>query len=201
MFLRECKKSIFEGGIRVPGIIHAPFLLGNKNLNITTPVNSVDILPTIMDLLQVASDNPDWAMDGMSLLPLLSSGEPSGVSLTSPASSLSAPTQLVTTPRPAEHPLTFWFVESQAIIDNDWKLVYSPHRGQCDKQAPYEDKASYEGKYFLFNLADDIHELYDLKLVHADIFENLFQKLESFIASVNHSQQYEVGCTPYSDDL
>ena len=31
----------------------------------------MDILPTVMAILQVETDNPSWAMDGMSLLPLL----------------------------------------------------------------------------------------------------------------------------------
>lgn len=69
-FLRQCKASIFEGGIRVPGIIHAPMLISHF-VNVTTPTVTSDFLPTIMELLDVRTDNPTWVMDGMSLLPYL----------------------------------------------------------------------------------------------------------------------------------
>ena len=62
-FLRQCKASIFEGGIRTPGIIHSPALI-NGHRNVTTPAITSDFLPTIMELLQVQSPHPDWAMDG-----------------------------------------------------------------------------------------------------------------------------------------
>lgn len=37
MQLRQCKASIFEGGIRVPGIMHAPGLI-QSHINVTTPM-------------------------------------------------------------------------------------------------------------------------------------------------------------------
>ena len=62
--------SIFEGGIRVPGIMHAPMLI-RLHQNITTPTVTSDFLPTIMEILDVKTDNPSWIMDGMSLLPYI----------------------------------------------------------------------------------------------------------------------------------
>lgn len=69
-FMRQCKASIFEGGIRVPGLMHAPSLI-SENVNVTSPTTTADFLPTIMELLGVETDNPDWVMDGESLLPVL----------------------------------------------------------------------------------------------------------------------------------
>lgn len=51
-YLRQCKAAITEGGIRVPGMMHAPMLI-QRNMNITTPATTADFLPTLMDVLQV----------------------------------------------------------------------------------------------------------------------------------------------------
>ena len=45
-------------GIRVPGIMHLPASISASirplgNINVTTPVGALDVLPTIMDLLGV----------------------------------------------------------------------------------------------------------------------------------------------------
>ena len=212
-FLRECKQSIFEGGLRVPGIIFSPRLI-NQNMNITTPVGSVDILPTIMDLLQVESNNPEFAMDGISLLPLIKEASEKAekhvrlqlaatednndpvVGAGVPVESTSTPT-VVSLERPSDTPLTFWFKESMAVVDNDWKLVYNPQPGQCLQQRPYILPSTYMNKFFLFNIKDDMHELYDRKDEFPEIFAHLMSKLNEFKKSVEYSQQVEVGCTPY----
>ena len=113
-FLRQCKASIFEGGHRVPGIFHAPWLIDSFK-NVTTVIATQDFLPTIMEMLDVSSDNPEWAMDGMSILPYIG-----------------ANTSL---PRPV--PLGIKWGSSVAVIDNDWKLMSTPTKGQCDFQPPY----------------------------------------------------------------
>lgn len=177
--MRQCKKSIFEGGLRVPGIIHAPFLI-NENKNVTVPFGSVDILPTIMDVLQVSSDNPTWTMDGISMIPFISNVVTAGHQAK----------------RPSDTPLTFWYLNTSAIIDNNWKLVYSPELGvrNCPIQPPY-DEMDVEGRYFLFNLDTDSHELYDLKEVETAVFHRLRNEMNEFKISVNYSQHFETGCT------
>ena len=63
------KRSLLEGGIRVPGIVEWP---GRVKAGRTTDIPCVtsDYLPTILDLLEAkpVSDRP---IDGMSLVPLL----------------------------------------------------------------------------------------------------------------------------------
>ena len=92
--LRQCKASIFEGGIRVPGIVEWPAQIQEQR-NISVPVSTNDFLPTVLDLLQVPHEvichilllsslhcpkhvyplyvfqHPNWYRDGESLLPLL----------------------------------------------------------------------------------------------------------------------------------
>ena len=80
------------------------------NINVTTPVGAVDVLPTVMDLLEVdfkkASPNPTWVLDGLSLLPMVKPGSDPDA--------------------PRRTPLLFSFGphfegSQQAVIDNQWK--------------------------------------------------------------------------------
>jgi len=68
--LRGCKASMWEGGVRVPGILHYPRKI-KGTVNVTTPAITSDILPTIMNILGVKSDNPSWAIDGVDLVPIV----------------------------------------------------------------------------------------------------------------------------------
>ena len=64
---RKC--TLWEGGIRVPGIIEWPDLI-NTNVKSDFPVVSSDLLPTVCDILGV--DPPqDRPIDGISVLPLI----------------------------------------------------------------------------------------------------------------------------------
>lgn len=64
--LREGKKALFEGGIRVPTAIHWPgHLEGGKKIN--EVIHMVDVLPTLVEIIgQEAS-----GIDGMNVLPIL----------------------------------------------------------------------------------------------------------------------------------
>ena len=69
--LRGHKFSLFEGGIRVPGIVSWPAgLPGGQCLN--APVAAFDLLPTA---LEACGLKPNKGFDGISLLPLLQHGE------------------------------------------------------------------------------------------------------------------------------
>ena len=150
--LRQCKASVFEGGIRVPGILHLPESLDRSvrpagNINVTTPVGALDVLPTIMDLLEVdfkkASSNPGWILDGISMLPFVAPGSNPDAARPSPLIFSFGPT----------------FNNSQtAVVDNDWKILQRPSVGQCDQQSGFNfsDPAVREGKMFLYNLKNDV---------------------------------------------
>lgn len=71
--LRAVKSYLYEGGIRVPGILHWPRLFG-EGMVINQPAGFVDIMPTICEILGI--DPPaDRVIDGTSLLPLLNGEE------------------------------------------------------------------------------------------------------------------------------
>jgi hypothetical protein len=173
-YLRQCKASVFEGGIRVPGILHAPMLI-SRNLNISTPVFTGDILPTIMELLQVESDHPSWVMDGLSLLDRIRS--PSA-------------------PRPL--PIPFSFAGQSAIIDNDLKLINTPAEGQCPGQAPYFSPGNPNPPklepFYLYNISADRHELHDLKHTIPSEFARMKRLYDAMVVSILHSAINETGC-------
>jgi tetratricopeptide (TPR) repeat protein len=58
---------VYEGATRVPFIIRAPFE-SMRNRRVVTPVRSVDVLPTALELLGIEPTRPS---DGTSLVPLL----------------------------------------------------------------------------------------------------------------------------------
>jgi arylsulfatase A-like enzyme len=70
--LRERKHFNYEGGIRVPMSISWPDGLGAySNTVVSSPVMSIDILPTVLDAADIEPLNGFEALDGKSLLPLI----------------------------------------------------------------------------------------------------------------------------------
>ena len=67
--LRGYKSSLYEGGVRVPGMIEWPNAIGQKRRS-QFPVVSSDLLPTVYDILGV-SPRDDRPLDGISILPFL----------------------------------------------------------------------------------------------------------------------------------
>ena len=173
--LRQCKASNFEGGLRVPGVIHAPNLI-TKFTNVTAPAFTGDFLPTILNLLEVETDNPGWIMDGISLLPwLLGTKSEAGDRLK----------------RPADKPIGISWANQDAIIN--WKLMTKPVKGQCDWQEPYGSMSKFDDHY-LVDLDTDYHELHDRKADSPKIFEKMLKMLSEFKSSITTSQMEETGC-------
>lgn len=67
--LRSGKGSPYEGGVRVPLIIHAPGVTARGHVS-SVPTVTPDLYPTLLDLAGV-SDAPRHVRDGRSLLPWL----------------------------------------------------------------------------------------------------------------------------------
>jgi hypothetical protein len=186
--LRQCKASIFEGGIRVPGLLYLPPSLPASirpagRINVTTPVGALDVLPTIMELLEVnftqASSNPGWVLDGTSLLPFVK-----------PGSNPDAPRNL---------PLIFSFgtevaTSQQAIIDDDWKVLTRPAAGQCDVQPGFNFTAAKGDRLFLYNLKVDPHETHDLAATEVVQLARMRKLLEAMRVSIAFSRVNETAC-------
>ena len=96
--LRGHKGSVLEGGIRVPGIIEWPGRI--KPMITDVPASTMDIMPTIVDLLGLPEESMLRVRDGESVLPLLWGR-----------------------PLKRNHPIPFVFLRNAAFIDGNYKLL------------------------------------------------------------------------------
>ncbi len=70
---RGKKGEIYEGGLRVPGIIEWPAVVKQSRVS-AVPVVTSDIFPTLLDLLQLKSADPRRPIDGISVKSLIVDG-------------------------------------------------------------------------------------------------------------------------------
>lgn len=103
--LRNFKGSMYEGGLRVPGIVHWP--AGIKPRVTNFPGGTFDIFPTIVDVVGLPEDSMVKPVDGLSLKPLFSE-------------------ELATRAKP----MGFRHTGRGALIDNDWKVVKNRLAGE-----------------------------------------------------------------------
>lgn len=68
--LRGRKRSLYEGGIRVPGILEWPAKI-NKGRITQFPACTSDYYPTVLDALAIKPEKVPAPQDGISLLPLI----------------------------------------------------------------------------------------------------------------------------------
>lgn len=97
--LRGRKRDLFEGGIRVPGILEWPEKV-KPGQSTEYPCSTSDYFPTVMDVLDHSPANQPEPVDGISLLPLINN------EITKRSS-----------------PIAFQFREQMALIDNQYKII------------------------------------------------------------------------------
>ena len=68
--LRGRKRSLYEGGIRVPGLMVWPAVI-NKHRTTGIPFSTLDYYPTILDILGFTMPDQPEPVDGTSMLPFL----------------------------------------------------------------------------------------------------------------------------------
>ncbi|MCH2208666.1 MAG: sulfatase-like hydrolase/transferase [Lentisphaerales bacterium] len=128
--LRDNKGSMYEGGIRVPGIIEWPAKIKGRITDY--PSSTMDIMPTILDIVGLGSENMLPVVDGISIQPLFA--EEIGK---------------------RDKPMTFHYAQTKAaVIDNNYKLLQM--KVGTDKYELYDlDKDPKESK----NLISDLPEV------------------------------------------
>ena len=99
------KRSLREGGIRVPGIMEWPAKI-SPGTRVDVPCFTSDYLPTIADILGFDLASDDRPMDGSSFMPFVREKS-----------------------RGRKQPLAFSFQEQEALIAQDFK-IYSADRGK-----------------------------------------------------------------------
>ena len=170
--LRGRKGDMWEGGIRVPGLIEWP---GRITPGVTEiPAGTVDIFPTLVDLLGVKLNHP-LPLDGVSLLPLFAG-------------------KMDSRPRP----LGFWQFSGEseeeedhadkAITTNSGPSAWSDNRYKLVKTPP---KKTAPSKWELFDLTTDRAEKNDVGAEHPEIVQRMKAELESWQLSVIQSYRGE----------
>ncbi len=97
--LRGRKRSIYEGGIRVPGFVTwGKGIKGGRTTS--TPAFTSDYMPTLLDILGLERSN-DHQLDGESILPHITRG------------------------KERRRPMVFVFGDQAAVVGNQYKLYYS----------------------------------------------------------------------------
>lgn len=146
----------------------------------TFPAYVSDYLPTFLDVVGITHEEPTWAADGISLMPFIrQTQEQTAVDVVANRTK----------------PLGFQLGDQQAWIDNEWKVVRNPSKGQCKTMLPPYTGSSAKGT-FMFNLVTDPTESHDLSKdpAHASRFATMTAALDKWIATITVSQVSESEC-------
>jgi arylsulfatase A-like enzyme len=198
--LRGSKGSLYEGGVRVPGVVEWPGVIERGRV-VATPAVTTDIYPTILELAGI--DPPARPLDGVSLKPLLA-----GEEFARPAigfwvyptagehgnASWLSETQLRGEPyvRSRRNPARFYnfhhpetkldgFSGPAVWLDETWKLL------ALDSEPVSSEPAGAEQRFELYDLAADSGEQRDLAGRHPDTVARMQRELRQWQRSVEHS--------------
>lgn len=174
--LRGSKGSLFEGGIRVPGIIEWPGVIKQNRVS-TYPVTTSDFVPTVVDALGIQNSthfSEDHKMDGTSILHLLQ-GRAEGDN---------------STEGEIRNDTIKWAFNirgdfsghyTAVIMDNHHKLMASYRKGLLRNVK-------------LYNLNEDPTEAHDVSQQNVALSARLLLLLEEWLDSVQTSAREEVAC-------
>lgn len=158
--LRGGKGTLYEGGIREPGIIRWPAGI-KPGQTCDTPVTGLDLLPTFCELAGVAAPS-DRTIDGVSIAPLLEGREFT-----------------------RNKPMFWWRLSGETVLrEDDWKL-----RALTEPLARFPSRIDRikKGKlqrFELINLADDPGEERNVAAQHPDRMERMTKHMRALHAEM-----------------
>jgi len=159
--LRGRKGDMWEGGIRVPGLIEWPARI-KRPIVTEVPACTSDIYPTIVELLNVRVPNQVQPLDGISLVPLLEG-------------------RMNERPKP----IGVWqYDESQPTFNtNSGPSAWNDNRYKLVKLGP--------NRYELYDVTVDRSEKTNLAVTHPEIVDRMKAELENWQQSVLRSYRGE----------
>jgi len=152
--LRGGKATMFEGGVRVPGVIVWPGVTAPGSRS-DTPIQSEDYLPTLLAGLQLAKEEGE-VRDGISVLPALR-GE-------------AMPERPLFRYFPHDPGVPDWLPPSVSVSRGDWKLIRIFHGGENGAH-----------RLLLYDLAKDPGETTNLASAEPALVTELDGLIEGFL--------------------
>jgi arylsulfatase A-like enzyme len=161
--LRGAKGTLWEGGVRVPGIVEWPARMATPSIS-DWPSSTVDIFPTVLAAAGLKAEGSRPVLDGVSLLPLFDR-------------------KMETRGRP----IPFWDHTREfghaALLDWPYKLHTNPTAGRGKKAAARETLPA----VLLYDVSKDPNEMIDLAAQEPARVARMTSALESWKASVEKS--------------
>ncbi|XP_065903953.1 N-acetylgalactosamine-6-sulfatase-like [Dysidea avara] len=155
--LRGHKHLLYEGGVRVPGMIEWPDVISSNKVS-WFPVISSDLLPTVRDILSVKPSD-DRPIDGISILPFLQG-------------KIDHRNQSM-----------YWGFNINGNFSNEYNI--STSGDQYKLMATYQNGTVH--RYELYDLLNDLGETTDLKDKLPSIGNELLNQIEEWRKSVMES--------------
>lgn len=160
---RDGKNTVWEGGVRVPGILEWPARV--KPSTTVVPVCTSDLYPTILEAAGVQVPNQVLPLDGISLMPLLDG-------------------KMAQRPRP----IGFWKEGGKNMTANSGHAIWSDNQYKLHK---ITEKKKEGITYELYDLLKDPSEKNDLAKDHPEIVTKMKAELEVWQDSVLRSLKME----------
>ncbi|NDH07130.1 hypothetical protein EBX93_14620, partial [bacterium] len=174
---RGRKRSLYEGGIRVPGLLEWPKKISPGETT-SFPASTLDYFPTILDVLGFKFKENLFPIDGISLLPMFD-GKIKQRPVPIPFETLGGTGSNASRGSPR-----------MALVDNQYKLL-----------TDLDEKGSSD---MLFDLLDDKGESKNIATQHPDFVKSMKVKLMDFRESCRSSQlgkDYSTKFTPDKFDV
>ena len=159
--LKGRKRSLYEGGIRVPGIVEWPAVIKAGSVT-EMPVVTSDYFTTCCELLgfNMPDERP---MDGINIMPLLEGKMDQ-----------------------RDKNIGFIFGKQRALTGNRYKLVYN----QSVDKIPENDRRDFENtEYELYDIIEDAGENNNIAADHPEVVAEMKKELHAFIKSCDESSE------------
>lgn len=170
--LRGRKATLWEGGVRVPGIIEWPARIRKATVT-DVPACTSDIYPTLLELLGIDVPDQIQPLDGISLVPLIDGRMDS---------------------RPS--PIAFWHNPARTAVELN---IATGHAALADNR--YKLHKLPDGKWELYDLLEDISESRDLAATKPDVVERMKAHLlrwQESVAASYRGEDYRRAGVPFA---
>lgn len=162
--LRGRKRDLFEGGIRVPGLLEWPTRV-KAGLQVDTPCVTSDYLPTILYAAGIRSDC-DYRIDGIDLLPILEGKQ-----------------------KLRPRPIGFQSARQVAWIDNRFKLMQLNVETRKRSPKKRKRKPTERRQVLLFDIPEDPGETRNLADQHPEVVQKMQAQLNAWRQSCTRSDR------------